>query len=110
MPDQPDNCTCSAPGNPAPSIKDLEPLANVFKALGHPVRVMILEMLMQGERCVCELQEHSGRDISTISSHLNILKNNRVVVSEQRGKNVYYSLACPCLKEVFRMIRNTVSL
>lgn len=92
-----------------PSIKDYEPIANVFKALGHPVRVMIVEMLMDGERCVCELQEHSGRDMSTISSHLNILKNSKVVISEQRGKNVYYTLCCPCLKDIFGMVRNAVS-
>lgn len=108
MANQTGNCTCSITSSPV-SIKGLEPMANVFKALGHPIRVMIIEMLIGGERCVCELQEHSGRDISTISSHLNILKNNKLVVSEQRGKNVYYSLSCPCLKEVLRMIGNTIS-
>lgn len=91
------------------SIKELEPLANVFKALGHPVRVMIVEMLMEGECCVCELQSNSGRDMSTISSHLNILKNNKVVTSEQRGKNVYYSLSCPCLSKVFACLKGSLA-
>lgn len=96
MPD----CSCTHSSLPASSVKDLIPLAGVFKALGHPVRLMIVEMLLDGERCVCELQKDSGRDMSTISSHLNVLKNNRVLSCEQRGKNVYYSLCCPCLRQV----------
>ena len=75
MPD----CSCTHSSLPASSVKDLIPLAGVFKALGHPVRLMIVEMLLDGERCVCELQKDSGRDMSTISSHLNVLKNNRVL-------------------------------
>ena len=68
MPD----CSCTHSSLPASSVKDLIPLAGVFKALGHPVRLMIVEMLLDGERCVCELQKDSGRDMSTISSHLNV--------------------------------------
>lgn len=102
------SCHCDTDSDTL-NIKEYEPLAQVFKAIGHPIRVMILEMLMGGERCVCELQEHSGRDMSTISSHLNILKNSKIVVSEQRGKNVFYSLSCPCLKDVLKMVRNAVS-
>lgn len=92
------------------SPQELKPLADLFKALGHPIRVMIIEMLMHGERCVCELQQGSGRDMSTISSHLNILKNNKVVSSEQRGKNVYYTLACPCLINIFSCLKSNSTL
>ena len=49
MPD----CSCTHSSLPASSVKDLIPLAGVFKALGHPVRLMIVEMLLDGERCVC---------------------------------------------------------
>lgn len=96
------DCPCSYSVSPLgfPSIGEMKPLAGVFKALGHPVRLMIVEMLMDGERCVCELHKDSERDMSTISSHLNILKNSGVVTCEQRGKNVFYSLACPCLRDV----------
>lgn len=104
-------CPCSySPNtfpNHAPSLRELEPLAGIFKALGHPVRLMVVEMLMHGERCVCELQKNSGRDMSTISSHLNILKNHGVVACEQRGKNVYYSLACPCLRQVLVCLKES---
>ena len=101
------DCPCSSSFGPVPSLKELEPFAGVFKALGHPVRLMIVEMLMDGERCVCELQKDSERDMSTIYSHLNILKNNGVVTCEQRGKNVYYSLACPCLRNVLVCLKES---
>lgn len=92
------------------SPEELRPLADLFKALGHPIRVMIVEMLMHGERCVCELQQGSGRDMSTTSSHLNILKNNKIVTCEQRGKNVYYMLACPCLINIFSCLKSKSTL
>lgn len=102
------DCPCSF-SSPSSTLKELEPLAGVFKALGHPVRLMIVEMLMGGERCVCELQSGSGRDMSTISSHLNVLKSNGVVSCQQRGKNVYYELCCPCIEKIFSCLKETVS-
>lgn len=76
-------------------------LADIFKALGHPVRVKIVAALMDGERCVCELQTIAARDISTVSSHLTILKNAGILASEQRGKQIFYSLKRNCLSGVF---------
>lgn len=81
-----------------------ERLAGIFKALGHPVRLRLALMLLEGERCVCELHAGSERDISTISSHLSLLKNSGVLASEQRGKNIYYRLACPCLGDLIRCL------
>jgi len=104
------DCSCTSSSRPVHSVKELEPLAGVFKALGHPVRLMIVEMLLDGERCVCELQKDSGRDMSTVSSHLNVLKNSRIVSCEQRGKNVYYSLCCPCLSSVLSCLQESPTL
>lgn len=101
-------CSCSE-AVCSSTVKEVEALAGVFKALGHPVRLMMVEMLMDGERCVCELQSGSGRDMSTISSHLNVLKQHGVVVCEQRGKNVYYALACPCLENVFSCLKGSIA-
>ena len=104
------DCSCTSSSRPVHSVKELEPLAGVFKALGHPVRLMIVEMLLDGERCVCELQKDSGRDMSTVSSHLNVLKNSRIVSCEQRGKNVYYSLCCPCLSSGLSCLQESPAL
>ena len=81
-----------------------ERLAGIFKALGHPVRLRLAVMLLDGERCVCELHEGSERDISTISSHLSVLKKSGVLTSEQRGKYIFYRLCCPCLGDLIRCL------
>lgn len=71
--------------------------AKIFKALGHPSRLMMVSAMQNGEKCVCELQQLVGDDLSTISKHLSVLREAGVVVSEKRGTNIYYTLAIPCL-------------
>ncbi len=83
---------------------ELERKAAVFKALGHPIRLRIVSMLMEEERCVCTLHEDSQRDMSTISSHLKVLKNAGIIQSRQAGKQVFYSLRMPCLHTLFNCI------
>jgi ArsR family transcriptional regulator len=71
--------------------------ADVFKALGHPTRLYIVEKLGEGERCVCNFVEEIDADFSTISKHLSLLKAAGVVEDEKRGKRVYYRLRMPCV-------------
>lgn len=75
----------------------LDQKADVFKALGHPSRVLMVEALRNGELCVCELQKIVGADMSTVSKHLSVLKNAEIVSVEKRGLNVYYSLKARCV-------------
>ncbi len=88
------------------SIKDK---AEVFKALGHPTRLQIVEKLIDGEQCVCVLLEMFDIDMSTLSRHLSVLKNAGVVVDEKRGKNVFYSLECPCMLDVFNCMDDVMT-
>ncbi len=78
--------------------------AGVIKALAHPSRVLIAEALTDGERCVCDLTELVGADISTVSKHLSIMKNAGILEVEKRGLNQYYRLRCPCFTEFFRCV------
>ena len=71
--------------------------AAVFKALGHPARLRIVEELLAGERCVCALVDVSTGGWSTVSRHLSVLKSAGVVEDEKRGLQVYYRLALPCV-------------
>ena len=66
--------------------------AAVFKALGHPTRLFIIDRLVAGERCVCELAELINADMSTISKHLSVLRNAGIVTAEKRGARVFYRL------------------
>lgn len=77
--------------------EDLKRRAGVIKALAHPSRLAMVEALAQRERCVCELQELVGSDISTVSRHLSILKNAGIVCDRKQGQWVYYSLRTPCI-------------
>ncbi len=79
--------------------------AKIIKALGHPARLLIVDELAQhGERCVCELTELVGTDMSTVSRHLSQLKNAGIVADEKRGTMVYYSLRVKCLTKFFSCI------
>lgn len=79
----------------------LQDKAEIFKSLGHPTRLQIVEKLGDGEQCVCVLLEMFDIDMSTLSRHLSVLKNAGVVIDEKRGKNVFYSLRCPCILNMF---------
>ena len=74
----------------------MEARAEIFKALGHPARLAMVTALGREERCVCELQEMVGSDMSTVSRHLAVLRTAGLVNKEKRGKQVFYALRLPC--------------
>ncbi|MCU0294063.1 MAG: metalloregulator ArsR/SmtB family transcription factor [Thermoanaerobaculaceae bacterium] len=79
----------------------MEARATVMKALAHPSRLFIVDELSRGERCVCELTEMIGADVSTVSKHLALLKKAGVVLDERRGQQVFYRLRVPCILNFF---------
>ena len=81
-----------------------EARARILKAMSHPTRLFMVDELSRGERCVCELTEMVGDDISTISKHLSILKNAGIVADEKRGTKVFYSLRVPCVLNFFSCV------
>lgn len=70
-------------------------MADLFKALGHPTRVKILDMLRQGEICVCEMAPRLELEQSNVSQHLAILRNQGLVTFSKDGLRVIYRLAYP---------------
>lgn len=82
--------------------------AAIVKALAHPSRLMIVDELSRGERCVYDLTELIGHDISTVSKHLNLLKKNGLVEDEKRGKQVYYRLKIPYILNFFHCIEPVI--
>jgi ArsR family transcriptional regulator len=75
--------------------------ANILKALAHPSRLYMVEVLEKGARCVADLQELVGADISTVSKHLSVLRNAGIVSSEKQGNQVFYSLRMGCVMGFF---------
>ena len=78
-------------------LNRLRQRSDVFKALGHPDRLRIIEDLTSGERCVCDLVDSVGSSWSTVSRHLAVLKAAGVVADEKRGLQVFYRVALPCV-------------
>ncbi|MFA4987643.1 MAG: metalloregulator ArsR/SmtB family transcription factor [Candidatus Brocadiia bacterium] len=85
-----------------------EKRANVLKAMAHPTRLFIVDELSKGERCVCELTEMVGCDVSTISKHLSILRNAGIVSDDKRGTSVFYSLSVPCVMSFFSCVESVM--
>lgn len=82
--------------------------AKVLKALSHPTRLWMAETLGDGEQCVAQFVEATGTDYSTISKHLSVLKQAGVVTDDKRGKQVYYQLNMPCLREFTQCIETVI--
>ena len=79
--------------------------ADMLKALAHPTRLLIVDELSEaGERCVCELTELVGADMSTVSRHLAQLRVAGVIEDERRGAKVFYKLCFPCLGKLFECL------
>ena len=82
-----------------------ETKARMMKALAHPTRLFMVDELSKGERCVCELRDMVGADISTISKHLSLLKAAGIVADDKRGLQVFYRLKTPCVLGFFDCVQ-----
>lgn len=78
-----------------------EARAKIIKALAHPTRLFMVDELSRGERCVCDLTEMVGADVSTVSKHLSVLKGAGIVRDDKRGAQVFYRLRVPCIINFF---------
>lgn len=67
--------------------------ADLLKALGQPTRLRILELLAEGERCVCEIFPAIQGEQSNTSKHLSFLRTHGIVIADRRGMRVFYRLA-----------------
>jgi len=73
--------------------RQLEPQAELLKALAHPVRLCIVRGLLDGECNVGHIQDCLGLPQSTISNHLAVLRSKGILRAERRGIQVCYSVA-----------------
>jgi DNA-binding transcriptional ArsR family regulator len=85
----------------APEV--VERAAALFRAVGDPNRLALLERLaLGGESCVSELAEATGDGMSTVSQRLRILRGERLVSRRRDGKHIYYGLADAHVGELIR--------
>jgi DNA-binding transcriptional ArsR family regulator len=69
--------------------------AELFRSLGHPARLQILDELRRAEACVCHLQTVLHRPQSYVSQQLRVLRQAGIVSDDKDGLNVYYRLSSP---------------
>ena len=74
-------------------MKDYNIQAELFKALAHPVRLQVLDLISRRERSVEELTKLVGISQPNLSMHLATLRHRRLVVARREGMNVYYRAA-----------------
>ena len=74
--------------------------SDLFKALGHPLRVQVLEQLAGGERSVGSLAEVLGADLSNLSQQLGVLRRAGVVATRREGNTIFYGLRDPGVAEL----------
>ncbi len=79
--------TASPLSHPAP--------AQILKAIAHPTRLSILEILRDGEQCVCHMEAMLGLRQARLSQQLKILREARLVSIRREGLNIFYHVASP---------------
>lgn len=91
---------------PSPAVGELQTFkAEFFKALSHPLRIRLLEVLVHGERTVNELQEVLGVDQPTVSQQLAVLRSKNIVVARKQGTVVRYAVRDPALRDLLAVAR-----
>lgn len=95
-----DRALAAALSQPVSEVK-----AELFKALGHPARIRVLEVLSNGEHSVGDMQPLVGIESSHLSQQLGVLRRAGLVTTRKEGASVIYSLADPLLAELLAVAK-----
>lgn len=79
--------------------------AQFFRALAHPARIRMLEILVRGGRTVQELQEALTLDQPIVSQQLAVLRNQGIVSAQKEGSSVRYTLRDPLVGDLLDVAR-----
>lgn len=82
-----------------------ESVVALFKALTHPARIAILDILRDGEHCVCHLESALGLRQAYVSQQLSVLREAGIVVDQRDGLNVYYRVVQPSVYVLLDTVR-----
>ena len=103
----PDSCH-STDADELVSSASAGPLAAAFKAVGHPVRLQILELLAlrSDPVCACDIESRFSLSQPTISHHLRVLRKAGLVTGERRGTWIYYSVSGEGIRPISSFLRS----
>ncbi len=80
-------------------------LAEAFKALGHPVRLQLLQRIISGEYCVGKLQATVAQSQSSVSQHLGVLRSRGLIEPVRKGQRTCYRVRDPRLATLLEEAR-----
>ncbi|HTQ21093.1 lsr2/espR transcriptional regulator [Mycobacterium sp.] len=83
--------------------------AEFFKTLGHPARIRVLELLVEGDKTVGELLPEVGLEASNLSQQLGVLRRAGVVEGLRDGNTMIYSIASPDIAELLMVARKVLT-
>ncbi len=86
-------------------LQSAEKACGCLKVLGHPMRLLILCALQDGEKNVQELEQLLETSQATMSQHLNLLKSKDVLIAERRSRQVFYSVKDPRTFELVGLLQ-----
>ena len=90
-------------------VEPFEGLTQVFKILTHPARIAILEILRDGEHCVCHMEAHLGFRQAYISQQLAVLREGGLIQDRRDGWNIFYRVVDPRIFQVLDMVQKITS-
>jgi ArsR family transcriptional regulator len=82
--------------------------AQIAQAIGHPLRLEIIDFLKDGEQCVCDIAGQIGAERSNVSRHLSVMVATGVLEHRKEGLKVIYRLKCPCILEFFKCMSSVL--
>lgn len=83
--------------------------AEFFKALAHPARIRVLELLSEREHAVSQMLPEVGIEAAHLSQQLAVLRKMNLVVTRKEGSTVYYSLVSPHVAELLTVARRILT-
>jgi len=89
-------------------LKKEDRVAELFKALGHPTRVKILEYLSEGEKCVKDIWQELGIPQPTVSQHINILREAGIISFRKEGVKTCYRIEMPIVVKIMKLLKEEV--
>jgi DNA-binding transcriptional ArsR family regulator len=86
------------------NVSDYQEASRFFHILSHPARLQILDILRNGEECVCHIQSVLGRRQAYVSQQLMVLRDAGLVTDRKDGLNVFYRLSDSAVNDVLKDI------
>jgi DNA-binding transcriptional ArsR family regulator len=93
---------------PSVELQSYESQTQLLKVLTHPARLAILDILRDGEHCVCHMEAHLGLRQSYISQQVAVLREAGIIQDRRDGWNVFYRVADPKIYSILEAVRLVV--